>query len=177
MPENVKTDERELEGDMKRPTVVFGIDVLASLAILAWYLRGPWIDLYGFSIFRNRLGDLATRPPVAVHYIHGLVFTGMLLFVALFLLASLLAFTLGRPRSLYHAFYDDARELIAKYSALFLSSIISPYFYNSLWRFHGTRLNRVSVGLALTIATFVLVMLVADWLLARSPQHRRLAQV
>jgi hypothetical protein len=176
MLENVKTDERGLEGDMKRPTVIFGIDVLASLAILAWYLRGPWIDLYGFSIFRNRLGDLATRPPIAIHYIHGLVFTGVLLFVALFLLASLLALT-GRPRSLYHAFYGYAPELIAKYSSLLLSSIVSAYFYNSLWRFHGTRLYRVSVGLALTVATFVLVMLLADWLIARrSAQHRRLAR-
>jgi hypothetical protein len=153
---------------MKRPAIVFCIDVLASLIVLAWYLRGPWVDLYGFSVFRNRLGEWVPRPATAIDYIHGLVLIGVLLFVTIFLLASLISSSTGRPRFLYDAFDGDAPRLIIKYLALLLSSILAAYFYNYLWRFHGTRLYRVSVGLALTTATFILVIFVGDWLLARS---------
>jgi hypothetical protein len=161
------------EDRMKRPAIVFAADVLASLAILAWYLRGPWVDLYGLSVFRNRLGEWVPRPATAIDYIHGLVFTGVLLFVAIFLLASLVSSSFGRPRFLYSAFDGEAPQLIVKYLAFLLSSTFAAYFYNYLWRFHGTRLYRVSIGLALTVATFVFLILAGDWLLARSGRRLR----
>jgi hypothetical protein len=158
---------------MKRPAIVFCIDVLASLIVLAWYLHGPWVDLYGFSVFRNRLGEWVPRPATAIDYIHGLVFTGVLLFVAFFLLTSLVSCSLARPRFLYNAFDGEAPQLIVKYLAFLLSSILAAYFYNYLWRFRGTRLYRVSIGLALTVATFVFLILAGDWSLARSGRRRR----
>ena len=157
---------------MTRLAVVFGIDVLVSFIITGLWGWAPWLDYYGFS---------PNHPQSALDYFYGLVYAGSLTFVGLFLLTSGILFVDSILRSdanynesfLREAFYGDFRRLTAKYSALFLSILSAPAFYRVMWDLNEPREIRILGGFAMTMAVFLVLLLVTDWWLARPASRQR----
>jgi hypothetical protein len=151
---------------MTRLAVVFGIDVLVSFIITGLWGWAPWLDYYGFS---------PNHPQSALDYFYGLVFAGSLTFVGLFLVTSCILFVFSMLRSdpnysesfLREAFYGDFRRLTVKYSALFVSILSAPAFYRVMWDLNEPREIRILGGFAMTMAAFLVLLLVTDWRLAR----------
>src|SRR5216684_6942853 len=106
-------------GDVKmKRSEILGLDVLAAIALVGWFMFGPWINLYGFSFYHGRGDVWLPTPPPAINFFHGIVLTGSLLLAVVFLIISLILFTLGwwtgsddnarAGRFAYRAFYGRA---------------------------------------------------------------------
>ncbi len=166
---------------MKRSEIL-GLDVLAAIALVGWFMFGPWINLYGFSFYHGRGDVWLPTPPPAINFFHGIVLTGSLLLAVVFLIISLILFTLGwwtgsddnarAGRFAYRAFYGRASRLAIKYSALFLAALFSPYLYNFMWRYHVTREGRIYGGCAMALGILAAAMVVGNALLARGAGRR-----
>ena len=149
-------------------------DFAASLIAVLWYWGGPWIDLYGFSSYRNRAGAWVSRPASAISYFNDAVFAGLILFVVLFLIMSLALFftreLMDRTSNqdggfIYNAFYGDLKRIIVKYLTLLFVIVILPYYYLYLWGLGEPFVGFVSAGALISFATFLLMMLSIDWLI------------
>ncbi len=178
---------------MSRSAAILGVDVIASLLAMAWMRWGVWLDLYGYSVYRNRSGRWVPRPATAIDYLGGIAYSATSLFVALFLLTSCACFLyVARARAssdgdasehvLSNAFYGGSRTLQFKYSlfvrtlqfkySLFVLSIgVSPGFYYYLWNLDASDTMRIVAGFAMTALTFMVPMLVASWWIARRAHH------
>jgi hypothetical protein len=166
-----------------RRAAIFSADLIASIMIVAWYVWGPWIDLYGFSVYHSRGDVWLPTPPGARNFLTAMVSIEAGLFASLFVAASCLLFRFGRfPNAgdaevenfLPDAFYGDWRRLLAKYSALFLSSIALPFAIITLWKLHATRAFAKPICLAITLATFLVVALVTNRALLRAVSRQKL---
>lgn len=167
---------------MNQPAAILGLDVIASLLAVAWMRWGLWLDLYGFSVYRNRSGRWVPRPATAMAYLKGIAYSGTLLFVALFILMSLFCLYLAR-RGLAdnndsghfraNAFYGGNGTLAFKYSVFVLSIGVAPAFYYYLWNLPASDAMRIGAGFAITALTFMVPMLVVSWLTARRTHHPR----
>jgi hypothetical protein len=79
---------------------------------------------------------------------------------------------MGRSRSasadeksgttLERMFYGDACKLTVKYAIFLLILLISPFFYNWMWRFHVTRPMRIAGGCSMSIAGFIVILALAE---------------
>jgi hypothetical protein len=164
---------------MKRSEIL-GIDALASMAIILWFMLGPWIHLYGFDLYHSRGDVWLTTPAPAIQFFHGLVLSGCIMLSALFIAASSGFFLLGRlfdasgrlgiVSVAYRAFYGDGWNLVAKYSALLMAFLSSPYLYDWMWLFHVTREGRIFGGFGMSVGIFVIAMVLSN-MMRRSP-HR-----
>ena len=72
-----------------RRAAILSADLVASIIVVLWYLRGPWIDLYGFSFYLGRGDVWLATPPLARAFLSGmalilrpLVFVSVLLLLA-----------------------------------------------------------------------------------------------
>ena len=155
-----------------RRNAILCCDIIVSLVVVEWSLLGPWDKLLGFNFYHSRGDVWLPTPPAAAAFFRGMVSTGTMVFAMFFLLASVLIFFLGRSRSasadeksgtvLERMFYGDARKLTVKYAVFLLISLISPFFYNWMWRFHVTRAMRIAGGCAMSIAAFVVILALAE---------------
>src|SRR5216683_4025096 len=167
---------------MNKRAAILGVDVIASLLAMAWMRWGVWLDLYGYSVYRNRSGRWVPRPATAIDYLGGIAYSATSLFVALFLLTSCACFLyVARARAssdgdasehvLSNAFYGGSRTLQFKYSLFVLSIGVSPGFYYYLWNLDASDTMRIVAGFAMTALTFMVPMLVASWWIARRAHH------
>jgi hypothetical protein len=150
---------------MKRPLSIFGADLTVSLLIYAWYAFAPWISLYGFGVYHSRGDVWLPTPPAARAFFEQMVLAETSVFLSFFVAVSILALMI-RSFPLRTAFYGGSHELIVKYSALLLSSIVLPYALH--WsRLHGaTREFYISVGLGLSLLSFILAVVLGNGLFA-----------
>jgi hypothetical protein len=168
-----------------RRNAILCCDIIVLLIVVEWSSRGPWDQLLGFSVYHSRGDVWLPTPPAAANFFRGMVSTGTMLFAVFFLIASVLIFLLGRSRSasvdqkgpaiLEQMFYGDSNKLIVKYADFLLISLISPFFYNFMWRFHVTRAMRIAGGLAISIAMFIAVMTIAETLTRLMPRRQPVA--
>jgi len=163
---------------MKR-NVILWCDIIVFFIVVEWSRLGPWDKLLGFDVYHSRGDVWLPTPPAAAAYFRAIVSTGSSLFAIFFVLTSCLLFFLGRSRGaatdeksglIYRAFYGDTRKLIVKYSVVLLVSFISPFFYTFRWQFRVTREYRIASGSAMTVAAFLIVLLLAE--LAARPSSR-----
>ncbi len=162
---------------------ILGIDAIASIAVVLWFMLGPWIDLYGFSVYHSRGDVWLPTPPSAINFFHGMVLSGSLLLVAVFLTASCVMLLVARLTGIpddpsngnfvYRAFFGDARKLRIKYCALFFATLLSPSLYNYMWRFHLTREGRIYGGFAMSLGIFIATMLIGGTLFPRRTPCRQ----
>ena len=162
-----------------RRNAILWCDIIASLIVVEWSLQGPWDKLLGFNVYHSRGDVWLATPPAAANFFRGMVSTGTMLFAGLFLIASLLIFLVGRSRSasvgeksgtvLEQMFYGDDGKLTVKYVVFLFTSLISPFFYNWMWRFQVTRPMRIAGGCAISIAVFIAVMTIAAMFTRRAP--------
>jgi len=155
-----------------RRNAILCCDIIVSLVVVEWSLLGPWDKVLGFDVYHSRGDVWLPTPPAAAAFFRGMVSTGTMVFAVFFLIASLLIFLVGRSRSasadeksgtvLERMFYGDARKLTVKYAVFLLISLISPFFYNWMWRFHVTRPMRIAGGCAMSIATFIVILALAE---------------
>jgi hypothetical protein len=167
---------------MTRRNAILCCDIIVSLIVVEWSLLGPWDKLLGFDVYHSRGDVWLPTPPAAAAFFRGMVSTGTMVFAVFFLIASVLIFFLGRSRSasvdeksgttLERMFYGDARKLAVKYAVFLLISLISPFFYNWMWRFHVTRPMRIAGGCAMSIAGFIVILALAESV-ARIASRRR----
>jgi len=173
---------------MGRSATVLGLDVLAPFLAVAWMRWGVWLNLYGYSLYRNRRGHWIPRPPAAVDYFQGFAWIGTLLFIALFVLTSCAFFYAGIAKAssgggatggfVYNAFYGGIRALAVKYSAFVFSIAVSPAFYFYMWNLHhASETTRIVGGFAMTALSFTVLMLGADWWIARRAHHPQASAV
>jgi len=165
-----------------RRNAILCCDIIVSLVVVEWSLLGPWDKLLGFDVYHSRGDVWLPTPPAAAAFFRGMVSTGTMLFAGFFLIASLLIFLVGRSRSasadeksgtvLERMFYGDARKLTVKYAVFLFISLISPFFYNWMWRFHVTRPMRIAGGCAMSIAAFIVILALAESI-ARVASRRR----
>jgi len=155
---------------VKAIAAFFG-DVLVCSVAIAWCWLGLWINLFGFSIYHSRGNVWLPTPPAAIVFFHSMVMSGTLGFALSVLVASSATLLLESRhatvgRSVYTAFYGDARRLSTKYLAFLLSAFVSPFFYDFMWRFRGTRSFRIACGLALTLVAFTIILIAGEALVA-----------
>lgn len=156
-----------------RSVTIFAIDVIASLAVVAWCRSGLWIQWYGFA---------GRHPESALEYFQGLVCAGSLTFAALFILTSGILLLWARRlaasaegtgllRLMYRAFYDDLRSLLVKYFVFCGVILVCPAFYFYMWGLHEPRAIRIAGGFTMTVLVFVGLVVALDWSVARrAPQ-------
>jgi hypothetical protein len=164
-----------------RRSAILCCDIIVSLIVVEWSLLGPWNKLLGFDVYHSRGDVWLPTPPIAAAFFRGMVSTGTMVFAVFFLIASVLIFFLGRSRSapideksgtvLERMFYGDARKLTVKYTVFLFISLISPFFYNWMWRFHVTRPMRIAGGCAISLAVFILVMTIVEMLTHLMPRR------
>ena len=164
-----------------RRNAILCCDIIVSLIVVEWSLLGPWDKLLGFNVYHSRGDVWLPTPPAAAAFFRGMVSTGTMVFAVFFLIASVLTFFLGRSRSapvdeksgtvLERMFYGDARKLTVKYAVFLLISLISPFFYNWMWRFHVTRPMRIAGGCAISLAVFIAVMTIVEMLTRLMPRR------
>jgi len=156
---------------MKRGVILL-CDIIVSFIVFGWSLLGPWDQLLGFNLYHSRGDVWLPTPPPAAAYFRSMVSTGSLLFAIFFLLASVLIFFLSRSRGassdpkggpiFYRTFYGDGPKLMGKYSAVLFISFISPFFYSFMRRFHFTRSECILGGFLITLAIFIVVLLITE---------------
>ena len=164
-----------------RRNAILWCDIIVSFIVVEWSLQGPWDKLLGFNVYHSRGDVWLPTPPAAAAFFRGMVSTGTRVFAAFFLIVSVLIFLMGRSRSasvdektgtiLERMFYGDARKLTVKYAVFLLISVISPFFYNWMWRFHVTRPMRIAGGCAISLAVFIAVMTIAAMLTRLTPRR------
>ena len=164
-----------------RRNAIFCCDIIVSLIVVEWSLLGPWNRLLGFDVYHSRGDVWLPTPPAAAAFFRGMVSTGTMVFALFFLIASVLIFLLGRSRSasgdrnggtiLEQMFYGDSRKLTVKYAVFLLISLVSPFFYNWMWRFHVTRPMRIAGGCVISLAVFIAVMTIAEMLTRLTPRR------
>jgi hypothetical protein len=166
---------------MTRRNAILCCDIIVSLIVAEWSLYGPWDKLLGFDVYHSRGDVWLPTPLAAAAFFRGMVSTGTMVFAVFLLIASVLIFFLGRSRGasvdeksgtvLEQMFYGDARKLTVKYAVFLLISLISPFFYNWMWRFHVTRPMRIAGGCAISLAVFVAAMTIAAMLTRLMPRR------
>jgi hypothetical protein len=163
---------------MKRNAVLC-CDIIVSIVVYVWSLLGPWDQMLGFSVYHSRGDVWLPMPPAAADFFRAMVSTGTAWFAILFLLSSCVIFYLGRGAStdqkrgiLYQMFYGDALKLAVKYFAFLAISFIAPFFYNYMWRFGVTRPFKIADGHAISIASFMVVLAIAELVSRIAPQRR-----
>ena len=164
-----------------RRNAILWCDIIVSFIVVEWSLQGPWDKLLGFNVYHSRGDVWLPTPPAAAAFFRGMVSTGTMVFAAFFLIVSVLIFLMGRSRSasvdektgtiLERMFYGDARKLTVKYAVFLLISVISPFFYNWMWRFHVTRPMRIAGGCAISLAVFIAVMTIVEMLTHLMPRR------
>ena len=154
---------------MKAAAGILGDVVVCGVAIV-WCWLGLWISPLGFSVYHSRGDVWLPTPPEASAFFLGMVLTGTFGFALVFLLISstllLLrsrAKTSGRP-SKGQRFNADAYRRAVRYFAFLLSVFLSPYFYNFMWRFHGSRSFRIGGGLAISLILFTGILIAGELL-------------
>ena len=152
--------------------------------VIEWARLGPWDHLLGFSVYHSRGDVWLPTPPVAADFFRGMVSTGSTLFAMFFLAASVLIFFRSRSPGvspdesrgfLDGIFYGDAPRLSVKYFVFLFISFVAPFFYNFMWRFHVARSCRIAGGLAISIATFAIVLIIAELFVTSLASQRRQA--
>jgi hypothetical protein len=140
-------------------------DVVVRGVAIGWCWLGLWINLLGFSVYHSRGGIWLQTPPEASAFFLGMVLTGTFGFALIFLLISS-TILLQRSRAKAwghstrgHGFYGDAYRRAIRYFAFLVSVFLSPYFYNFMWRFHGSRSLRIAGGLAVTLFVFAAILI------------------
>ena len=164
---------------MKRSAILF-LDIIVSLIIFEWSVKGPWLRLLGFSYYHSRGDVWLPTPPAAVGYFRGIVTSGSLAFATFFLLASALLFLRGRLRAasadiqdggiLYNEFYGTFPRLLVKYFSALSISFVAPFFYSYMRRFHGSRTFCIVGGLAISIALFIFILTFTGFLWQSRPK-------
>jgi hypothetical protein len=161
---------------MRRRAVILGADLITSIMVVAWYAWGPWVDLYGFSVYHSRGDVWLPTPQAAINFFSRMVLTVTFIYAPLFVLTSCLTFFFGRPYSvdgadrrhfLRDAFYGDSRRLLVKYCAFLLSSIALAFATSSTLKFRTSHEFSISAAVGITLVAFLVVVFVADMLLAR----------
>lgn len=169
-----------------RRNVILLCDIIAFYIVFVWSVRGPWDRLLGFSVYHSRGDVWLPTPPAAAAYFRSIVSRGATMFAQCFLVTSLLLLYLGRPHGtstderrgiLFDAFYGDTRNLIVKYSAFLVTSFISPFFYNFMWRFPLTHPYRVVGGFAISVGLFILILAIAELVARVAPSRRQVESV
>ncbi len=160
-----------------RRAAILSADLIISIIVALWYRFGPWIDLYGFSVYHSRGDVWLPTPPAARDFLSGMVLTATLVFVSFFVLASFLM-CIVRRFPLDEAFYGSSRKLLIKYCAFLLSSIGLPFALNWTHKFGTTREFYIASALGTSLLSFIAAVLVANILFARparksSRQHLR----
>ena len=153
-----------------KQAVILGVDLSASIIVVLWYLLGPWIDLYGFSVYHSRGDVWLPTPPLARAFFARMVLTETLVFVAFLILVSILAFCFRRF-PLHDAFYGNGSKLLIKYCAFLLGAITLPFALDAMRRFGTTREFYISTGLGIALVSFILVCMVGNSFFA--PQRRQ----
>jgi hypothetical protein len=143
-------------------------DVVVCGVAIVWCWLGLWVSLLGFSVYHSRGGVWLPTPPEASAFFLGMVLTGTFGFALIFLLVSSTILLVGFPAEASgrsargHLFYGDAYGLAVKYFAFLSSAFVSPYFYNLMWRFQGTRSFRITGGLAITCLAFIAILIAGE---------------
>ncbi len=159
-----------------RRSVILVCDIIAAVVVFEWTRLGPWNRLLGFTYYHSRGDVWLPTPPAAADYFRAMVSTGTLFFVIFFLFISLVLYAVGSRGEIVHrVFYGDARKLSVKYFAFLLISFLSPLFYNRMWRYHLTRSGRIEGGLAITIAVFIVVLIVGELLAHLAPRRQQVS--
>jgi hypothetical protein len=159
----------------------FLADVVVGCVAIGWCWLGLWIGLLGFSVYHSRGDVWLPTPPEASAFFLGMVLTGTFWFALVFLLISTTILFVGfraeaSGRSTRgHRLNGDAFGLAVKYFAFLLSAFVSPYFYNFMWRFHGSRSFRIAGGLALTLIVFTVILVAGESFVALAMRNERLA--
>jgi hypothetical protein len=159
-----------------RRAAILSADLIVSTIVVLWYQLGPWIDLYGFSVYHSRGDVWLPTPPLARHFLSGMVLTAILVLVSFFVLASFLM-CIFRRFPLHEAFYGNSRKLLIKYCAFLLSSIALPFAFNWAQKFGTAREFYIASALGTSLVSFIAIIFVANTLFARSPRqnpHRHL---
>ena len=157
---------------MQPPTVNAFREFLGDLVVcsvaLGWCWLGLWISLLGFSVYHSRGDVWLPTPPEASAFFLGMVLTGTLGFALIFLLISSTILHLrARPKvsgrsERGHAVSGNAYRLGVKYFAFLTSAFVSPYFYDFMWRFHGSHSFRIAGGLIATLLLFVVILIAGE---------------
>jgi hypothetical protein len=164
------------EGSMRRRAAILSADLITSVMVVAWYVWGPWVHLYGFSVYHSRGDVWLPTPPAAINFFSHMVLTVTSIYVSLFVLTSCLTFFFSRPYSVDHAgrrhfprdaFYGDGRRLLVKYCAFLLGSIALAFATSSTLKFRASHEFSISTAVGIMLAAFLVVVFVADMLLAR----------
>ena len=149
---------------MKTVAALLG-DVVVCCVAIGWCWLGLWISLLGFSVYHSRGDVWLPTPPEARAFFLGMVLTGTIGFALVFLLLSSTTLLLRtRATVCDHSVkglvsHRDAYGLPVKYFAFLSSAFLSPYFYNFMWRFQGTRSFRITGGLAITFLAFIAILI------------------
>jgi hypothetical protein len=149
-----------------RRAAILSADLVVSIIVVLWYLRGPWIDLYGFSVYHSRGDVWLATPPLARVFLSGMVLTATLVFVSFFVLASFLT-CVFRRFPLHDGFYGNGRKLLIKYCGFFLSSIALPFALNLAHKYGTTREFYIAFAVAASLLSFIAIVFVANLLFAR----------
>lgn len=153
-----------------RRAAILSADLVVSIIVVLWYLWGPWMDLYGFSVYHSRGDVWLATPPLARAFLSGMVLTATLVFVSFFVLASFLT-CVFRRFPLHDAFYGNGRKLLIKYCAFFLGSIALPFGLNPAHKYGTTREFYIAFAVAVSLLTFIAIASVANLLFARPPRQ------
>lgn len=153
-----------------RRAAILSADLVVSIIVVLWYLWGPWIDLYGFSVYHSRGDVWLATPPLARAFLSGMVLSATLVFVSFFVLASLLT-CVFRRFPLHDAFYGNGRKLLIKHCAFFLSSIALPFALNPAHKYGTTREFYIAFAVAASLLSFITIVFVANLLFAHPPRQ------
>jgi hypothetical protein len=153
-----------------RRAAILSADLVVSIIVVLWYLWGPWIDLYGFSVYHSRGDVWLATPPMARAFLSGMVLTATLVFISFFVLASFLT-CVFRRFPLHDAFYGNGRKLLIKYCAFFLSSIALPFALNPAHKYGTTREFYIAFAVAASLLSFITIVFVANLLFAHPPRQ------
>jgi magnesium-transporting ATPase (P-type) len=153
-----------------RRAAILSADLIISIIVVLWYQLAPWIDLYGFSVYHSRGDVWLPTPPLARHFLSGMVLTATLVFVSFFVLASFLM-CIFRRFPLHEAFYGNGRKLMIKYCAFLLSSIALPFALNPAHKFGTTREFYIASAVAVSLLSFIAIVFFANLLFARLPRQ------
>ena len=153
-----------------RRTAILSADLIVSIIVVLWYQLGPWIDLYGFSVYHSRGDVWLPTPPLARHFLSGMVLTAILVLISFFVLASFLM-CIFRRFPLHEAFYGNSRKLLIKYCAFLLSSIALPFALNRVHKFGTTREFYIASAVGISLLSFIAIVFLANMLFAHPPQQ------
>jgi hypothetical protein len=153
-----------------RRAAILSADLVVSIIVVLWYLWGPWIDLYGFSVYHSRGDVWLATPPMARAFLSGMVLTATLVFISFFVLASFLT-CVFRRFPLHDAFYGNGRKLLIKHCAFFLSSIALPFALNPAHKYGTTREFYIAFAVAASLLSFITIVFVANLLFAHPPRQ------